>query len=87
ARSDWLLEVNARGVFSNEAGLGSAPMAHATAQTDHPVRQGLWGIFEVFVDTIIMCALTALIILLTGVWDSGKSGWRRELLTLLSPAA
>ena len=38
----------ARGVFSNEAGLGSAPMAHATAQTDHPARQGMWGIFEVF---------------------------------------
>ena len=64
----------ARGVFSNEAGLGSAPMAHATAQTDHPVRQGLWGIFEVFFDTIVMCSATALVILLTGVWTSGKSG-------------
>ncbi|MFO8014425.1 MAG: sodium:alanine symporter family protein [Phycisphaerae bacterium] len=69
----------ARGVFSNEAGLGSAPMAHATARTDHPVRQGLWGIFEVFVDTIVMCSLTAAVILLTGVWDGGESG---EALTM-----
>ena len=64
----------ARGVFSNEAGLGSAPMAHATAQTDHPARQGLWGVFEVFFDTIVMCSATALVILLTGVWESGKDG-------------
>ena len=64
----------ARGVFSNEAGLGSAPMAHATAMTDHPARQGLWGVFEVFVDTIIMCSATALVILLTGAWTSGKTG-------------
>lgn len=59
----------AKGVFSNEAGLGSAPMAHATAKTDHPARQGLWGIFEVFVDTIVMCTATAFVILLTGVWE------------------
>ncbi len=64
----------ARGVFSNEAGLGSAPIAHAAAKTDHPVRQGLWGVFEVFADTIIICTLTALTILSTGVWDSGLSG-------------
>ena len=64
----------ARGVFSNEAGLGSAPMAHATAMTDHPARQGLWGVFEVFFDTIIMCTTTALVILLTGAWTSGKDG-------------
>lgn len=64
----------ARGIFSNEAGLGSAPMAHATAMTDHPARQGLWGIFEVFFDTIVMCLATALVILLTGVWDSGETG-------------
>ncbi|MCP4377088.1 MAG: sodium:alanine symporter family protein, partial [bacterium] len=61
-----------RGVFSNEAGLGSSPMAHATAKTDHPARQGLWGIFEVFFDTIIMCTATALVILLTGAWTSGE---------------
>ena len=64
----------ARGVFSNEAGLGSAPIAHATAQTDHPVRQGLWGIFEVFIDTIVICSATALAILVTGVWKSGSTG-------------
>ncbi len=64
----------ARGVFSNEAGLGSAPIAHAAAKTDHPVRQGLWGIFEVFADTIVICTLTALAIISTGVWNSGLSG-------------
>jgi len=64
----------ARGVFSNEAGLGSAPIAHAAATTDHPVRQGLWGVFEVFVDTIIICSITALSIMLTGVWSGGETG-------------
>jgi len=58
----------ARGVFSNEAGLGSAPIAHATARTDHPVRQALWGVFEVFVDTIVICTLTAIAIVVTGAW-------------------
>ncbi len=57
----------ARGVFSNEAGLGSAPMVHCTARVDHPVRQGLYGIFEVFMDTIVICTLTATTILVTGV--------------------
>lgn len=61
----------ARGVFTNEAGLGSAPIAHAAATTDHPVRQGLWGVFEVFIDTIIIAPLTGLCIIITGVWDSG----------------
>ena len=64
----------ARGLFSNEAGLGSAPMVHATAQTDHPVRQGLYGIFEVFVDTILICTTTGLAILVTGTWDGGATG-------------
>lgn len=52
-----------RGIFSNEAGLGSAPIAHAAADVDHPVKQGLFGIFEVFADTIVICTLTALIVL------------------------
>lgn len=52
-----------RGIFSNEAGLGSAPMAHASADTDNPVHQGLFGIFEVFMDTIVICTMTALIVL------------------------
>ncbi|MGM0602135.1 MAG: alanine/glycine:cation symporter family protein [Bacillota bacterium] len=64
----------ARGMFSNEAGMGSAPMVHATAKTDHPLRQGLWGAFEVFVDTIVLCTLTGLVIMSTGVWTSGESG-------------
>ncbi len=64
----------ARGVFTNEAGLGSAPIAHAAATTDHPVRQGLWGIFEVFADTIVICSITALAIITTGVWETGESG-------------
>jgi len=63
----------ARGVFSNEAGMGSAPIVHAAATTDHPVRQGLWGVFEVFIDTPIVCTMTALVILSTGVWNSGAS--------------
>ena len=52
-----------RGVFTNEAGLGSASIAHAAADTDSPVKQGMWGIFEVFFDTIVSCTLTALAIL------------------------
>lgn len=63
-----------RGVFSNEAGLGSAPIAHAAATTDSPVRQGLWGVFEVFIDTIVICTLTALAIMVSGLWSSGVSG-------------
>lgn len=64
----------ARGLFSNEAGLGSAPLVHAAARTDHPVRQGLYGIFEVFVDTILVCTTTGLVILVTGVWSGGTTG-------------
>lgn len=56
-----------RGIFSNEAGLGTGSIAHASADTDEPVRQGLYGIFEVFVDTIVMCTITALVILCSGV--------------------
>ena len=64
----------ARGVFSNEAGLGSAPIAHAAAQTNNPVRQGTVGMMGTFIDTIIVCTMTALVIVLTGVWDTGESG-------------
>ena len=64
----------ARGLFSNEAGLGSAPLVHATALTDHPVRQGLYGIFEVFVDTLLICTTTGLVILVTGTWETGETG-------------
>ena len=62
----------ARGVFSNEAGLGSSSIAHAAAITDHPARQGLWGAFEVFLDTLVVCTITALAIITTGVWRSGE---------------
>jgi len=64
----------ARSVFSNEAGWGSSPMIHASAQTDHPIKQGLWGAFEVFIDTIVVCTLTCLVIIITGVWNSGATG-------------
>lgn len=65
----------ARGLFSNEAGLGSAPMVHAAAKTDHPVRQGLYGIFEVFVDTVLVCTVTGLAILVTDTWQiEGMTG-------------
>lgn len=57
----------ARGVFSNEAGLGSAPIAHAASSTDEPCEQAMWGVFEVFVDTIIICTLTGLTVILSGV--------------------
>lgn len=57
----------ARGIFSNEAGLGTGSIAHATADTDHPVKQGFFGIFEVFADTIVICTMTALVILCSGV--------------------
>lgn len=58
----------ARGVFTHEAGMGSAPIAHASAYNDHPARQGLWGAMEVFFDSIVMCTITALVILTSGLW-------------------
>ena len=63
-----------RGVFSNEAGLGSAPMAHAASSETDPVKQGMYGIFEVFVDTIVICTLTALV-LLCGVYSGVEVNW------------
>jgi AGCS family alanine or glycine:cation symporter len=71
----------ARGVFSNEAGLGSAPMVHATANVDHPIRQGLYGIFEVFMDTIVICSMTALVIISTGAL-TGQPGLTGAQLSL-----
>ncbi len=63
-----------RGVFSNEAGLGSASIAHSAAITDHPVRQGLWGIVEVFIVSYVICTLTAMVILVTGAWRGSLEG-------------
>lgn len=64
----------ARGVFSNEAGLGSTPIVHSATDTKEPVVQGMWGIFQVFLDTIVMCTMTALCILTSGALESGKEG-------------
>jgi AGCS family alanine or glycine:cation symporter len=64
----------ARGVFSNEAGLGTAPIAHAAAQTNDPVRQATIGMLGTFIDTIIVCTMTALVIIMTGAWTSGETG-------------
>lgn len=61
----------ARGLYSNEAGEGSAPVLHSGAITDHPCRQGLFGIAEVFIDTIVICTVTALVLLVTGIYSSG----------------
>jgi len=64
----------ARGVFSNEAGLGSAPIAHAAAKTDSPVRQGSIAMMGTFIDTIIVCSITGLVIIVSGAWTSGETG-------------
>ncbi len=63
-----------RGVFSNESGLGSAPIAAAAAQTKHPVAQALVSMTQTFIDTLVVCTMTGLVLILTGAWDSGKTG-------------
>ena len=63
-----------RGVFSNEAGLGSAPIAHAAAQTDNPARQGRIAMLGTFIDTIILCSITGLVIVVTGAWTGFEEG-------------
>jgi AGCS family alanine or glycine:cation symporter len=69
-----------RGVFSNESGLGSAPIAAAAAQTKHPVTQALVSMTQTFIDTIVVCTLTGLVLIVTGAWKSGATG--AELTTL-----
>jgi len=64
----------ARGIFSNEAGLGSAPIAHAAAQTKNPVKQGMIAMLGTFIDTIIVCSITGLVIITSGAWTSGETG-------------
>jgi len=71
-----------RGIFSNEAGLGTGSIAHACADTQKPVKQGLFGIFEVFADTIVICTLTALVILCSGVPVNYGSAAGAELTIL-----
>ncbi len=63
----------ARGIFSNEAGLGSAPIAHASAATDNPVRQGTVAMLGTFLDTLVVCSITGLAIVVTGAWTSGET--------------
>jgi AGCS family alanine or glycine:cation symporter len=64
----------ARGVFSNEAGLGSAPIAHAAAATDDPIRQGLVAMLGTFLDTIVICSITGLVVVRSGAWTDGATG-------------
>ena len=64
----------ARGIFSNEAGLGSAPIAHAAATTTSPVRQGTIAMLGTFIDTIIICTITGLVIVVSGAWTGGENG-------------
>jgi len=64
----------ARGIFSNEAGLGSAPIAHAAAKTNNPIEQGMVAMLGTFIDTILVCTMTALVIILSGAWSSGVNG-------------
>lgn len=65
---------SSRGIYSNEAGIGVTGSIHAIAKTDDPVHQGMFGIFEVFIDTIIICTLTALTVICSGVWSNGSTG-------------
>ncbi|WP_125154344.1 alanine/glycine:cation symporter family protein [Clostridium rectalis] len=64
----------ARGIYSNESGMGTAPVAHSSATTSYPAKQGIWGIFEVFMSSVIICTMTALVILTSGVLQTGKGG-------------
>lgn len=74
----------ARGLYSNEAGEGSAPVLHSAAEVDHPVEQGLTGVTEVFLDTFVICTITGLVLGVTGVLDSGLPG---EVLALYAFAS
>lgn len=71
----------ARGIFSNEAGMGSAPIAHGSAQNDNPVHQGCIGMLGTFIDTLVVCTMTGLVIIVSGTWTSGASA------TLLTASA
>jgi AGCS family alanine or glycine:cation symporter len=73
-----------RGLFSNEAGQGSAAIAHAAAKTEHPVREGLVATIEPLVDTIIICTMTALVVIVTGEWSSGVQGVGMTLMAFES---
>ncbi|MBE1237340.1 sodium:alanine symporter family protein [Phaeovibrio sulfidiphilus] len=76
----------ARGMFSNEAGMGSAPIAHATAITNSPVRQGFLGMLDPFLDTIVICTMTAVVILLSGVYVPGAGSGSTLTMTAFGAA-
>ena len=71
----------ARGLFSNEAGLGSSPMAHAAARTEQPVREGLVAMLEPFIDTLVICTLTGLVLVVTGAWQESSESLTGAALT------
>jgi AGCS family alanine or glycine:cation symporter len=71
----------ARGLFSNEAGLGSSPMAHAAARTNEPVREGLVAMMEPFIDTLVICTMTGLVIVVTGTWQESSESLMGAALT------
>lgn len=73
----------ARGIFSNEAGLGTAPIAHAASNTNNPIKQGMWGIFEVF-NTFVICILTGMVIVTSDLYLSGSSTADGAVLTSLA---
>ncbi len=68
-----------RAAFSNEAGVGSAPIAHAAAATDEPVREGMVALLEPFIDTLVVCAMTGLVLVVTGAWNSPDAGQQIEM--------
>ena len=72
----------ARGIFSNEAGVGSAAMVHCSAKVDHPIEQGLWGAVEVFLDTVLVCSVTALTVVLSGLWTGAGEDVDGAVLTM-----
>ena len=74
----------ARAVYSNEAGWGTSPLVHSSARTAHPVEQGLWGTFEVFFDTFVICSITALSVILSGCWTDGTNGGTLALSSFAS---
>ncbi|MEG1823437.1 MAG: sodium:alanine symporter family protein [Cloacibacillus sp.] len=74
----------ARGAYSNQAGDGTAAVAHATAITDHPVRQGFYAVMEVFLDTIVVCSCTAFAILISGVWTAPDVAEKASVLTTVA---
>ncbi|GGJ94662.1 sodium:alanine symporter [Lentibacillus kapialis] len=71
----------ARGLYSNEAGMGTAPIVHSAAQNNHPAKQGFWGVFEVFVDTLVVCTTTALVVITSGAWQDVTSDDAANMVT------